>query len=394
MFQQIITDGGVSAPEGFFSSGVSAGLKNDEKLDLGFIYSDKVANVGAVFTSNKFKASPLKHYIQNDIKQTNFILANSKNANAMTGEKGISDIEEILQEISKKLPIENPIMSSTGVIGVHLPVEKIIKGAEKFDLSKKESDLFAQSIMTTDAYKKEIAVKVILRDGREYSIGGVAKGAGMINPSMATMLAFITTDLDIPSDEIVKILREVSHTTFNAISVDGDTSTNDSVFLMANGKKNFYDEYSFKSSLKIVMEYLALQIVKDGEGAKKLAKFSIVGARTDCEAEKVAKTLSDSLLVKTALFGEDPNWGRIAMGIGASGAEVSEENLTIAYNDIKVYEKGKNLFDDEVEKEAFKVLQKLEFTINCDLGVGNGKFTSYGCDLGYEYVKINADYRT
>ncbi len=394
MFKQFSINGGVTAPEGFFADGVSAGLKKDEQLDLAFIYSDKVANVGAIFTSNRFQAAPLKHFQREDIKETNFLLINSKNANAMTGEKGIEDIETIFSSLSQKLPIKNPIMSSTGVIGVHLPTDKIIAGAEKFDLNSKNGEMASKAIMTTDAYPKEIAVKVELPDGRTYSVGGMAKGAGMINPSMATMLAFITTDLQIDSETIKSLLQETTRTTFNAISVDGDTSTNDSVFLLANGKKEFYDEISFKATLQMVMKYLALQIVKDGEGAKKMVSFHVTGAKSDSDAEKVAKTLGDSLLVKTALFGEDPNWGRIAMGVGASGVEVDETRLTISYEDVTVLKDGENLFDDEVEQRAYKVMSRPEFTVYCDLGIGDGSFKSYACDLGYEYVKINADYRT
>jgi glutamate N-acetyltransferase/amino-acid N-acetyltransferase len=394
VFKQFSINGGVTAPEGFFADGVSAGLKKDEQLDLAFIYSDKVANVGAIFTSNRFQAAPLKHFQREDIKETNFLLINSKNANAMTGEKGIEDIETIFSSLSQKLPIKNPIMSSTGVIGVHLPTDKIIAGAEKFDLNSKNGEMASKAIMTTDAYPKEIAVKVELPDGRTYSVGGMAKGAGMINPSMATMLAFITTDLQIDSETIKSLLQETTRTTFNAISVDGDTSTNDSVFLLANGKKEFYDEISFKATLQMVMKYLALQIVKDGEGAKKMVSFHVTGAKSDSDAEKVAKTLGDSLLVKTALFGEDPNWGRIAMGVGASGVEVDETKLTISYEDVTVLKDGENLFDDEVEQRAYKVMSRPEFTVYCDLGIGDGSFKSYACDLGYEYVKINADYRT
>jgi len=393
MFKEFMIQGGVTAPKGFYSDGVKAGLKNNT-LDLAFIYSKKVSNIGAVFTSNKFQASPLKHFQKNKIRKSNFILINSKNANAMTGKQGLKDIEIIFDNLSQKFDLVNPVMSSTGVIGVPLPIQKIISGAKKFDLSLKKNLNSRQAIMTTDAYPKEIAFKVELSDGRTYSIGGMAKGAGMINPSMATMLAFITTDLKISTSEIQKLLKKTSKTTFNAISVDGDTSTNDSVFLMANGEKDFYDEVSFSKVLKKVMKHLALEIVRDGEGAKKMVTFKISGAKSDKDAEKVAKTLSNSLLVKTALFGEDPNWGRIAMSIGASGVSVSEEKLVISYENLKVFNQGKNLFTPKVEKEAYKILAKNEFTINCDLGFGKGKFESFGCDLGYEYVKINADYRT
>lgn len=393
LFKQLSIFGGVTAPDGFFADGIKAGLKKDA-LDLAFIYSDSVANIEAIFTNNKFQASPLKHFQENNIKESNFLLLNSKNANAMTGKKGVEDIEYIFNQLSETLPIVNPVMSSTGVIGVYLPTEKIISGAKTFDLTLKNSDNSARAIMTTDAFKKEIAFKVELADGRTYSVGGMAKGAGMINPSMATMLAFITTDLKIENSEMKKLLKEITKTTFNAISVDGDTSTNDSVFLMANGKKDFYDEVSFKTTLEMIMKHLALEMVRDGEGAKKVVSFQINGAKNSEDAEKVAKTLGDSLLIKTALFGEDPNWGRIAMGIGASGVEVSEKNLVISYENLKVYEKGINLFTEEVEKQASEIMSRKEFTIYCDLGVGIGNFKSYACDLGYTYVKINADYRT
>ncbi len=394
MFKQFSIDGGVTAPSGFYADGIHAGLKKNELLDMAFIYTPKVANIGSIFTSNRFQASPLRHFQKHNIKQTNFILINSRNANAMTGKKGIEDIETLFGHLSQKLPIINPVMSSTGVIGVYLPLEKLIAGAEKFDLNIKNGDRAAQAIMTTDAYKKEIAIRVELEDGRTYSVGGMAKGAGMINPAMATMLAFITTDLEISTDELNRLLRKHSRTTFNAISVDGDTSTNDTVFAIANGEAGFYDEVSFDSTLEMVMKYLALQIVADGEGAKKLVSFHVRGAKSDNDAEKIAKTLGDSLLIKTALFGEDPNWGRIAMGIGASGVEVSEETLTIAYEDVKVFENGLNLFNREIEEKAYAIMRRKEFTIYCYLGLGNGEFKSYACDLGYEYVKINADYRT
>jgi len=392
-FKQFSIDGGVTAPDGFYADGIQAGLK-ENGLDLAFIYSKKVANVGAIFTSNRFQASPLKHFQRENIRETNFILVNSKNANAMTGEEGVQDIYNIFNRLSLRFPLHNPIMSSTGVIGVRLPVDKIVSGAESFNLNSKNGESASKAIMTTDRYPKEIAIQVELPDGKSYRVGGMAKGAGMINPSMATMLAFITTDLKIDSETLTQLLRDEVKTTFNAISVDGDTSTNDSVFLLANGEKDFYDETSFRATLQMVMKYLALEIVKDGEGAKKLVSFHIKGAKSDSDAERVAKTLGDSLLVKTALFGEDPNWGRIAMGIGASGVEVDEASLTISYEDVTVLERGKNLFTPEVEEKAFKIMSRSEFTIYCDLGLGVGEFKSYTCDLGYEYVKINADYRT
>jgi glutamate N-acetyltransferase/amino-acid N-acetyltransferase len=391
MFRITPVDGGVCVVDGIYASGVNAGFKKDG-LDLGFIRSDEPMDVVYLFTTNKFQAAPIKYVLNNNISKTNFILANSKNANAMTGIEGINDIEEILNFLSQKIKVTSPIMSSTGVIGVRLDKEKIKKGIEKFDFNEKNSTKFAKSIMTTDSFEKEIAF-VVEGDFGEFKIGGVAKGAGMINPQMATMLCFITTDADIPKEEMREILSEINEKTFNAISVDGDTSTNDSVFLMTT-RKGAYNKEAFKEALKQVMLKLALDIVKDGEGATKAVAFVVTGAKNDNEAKIVGKNLTNSLLVKTALFGEDPNWGRIASTVGASKVECYEDKLKISFENVVVYDRGKILFDSETEKRAHEVMKKREFKIYVDLGVGEGSFTAYGCDLSYDYVKINAEYRT
>ena len=384
-------DSGICSAEGFYADGMSAGLKADNALDLGFVYSEEVAALASVYTSNKLCAAPLKH--AKGTTQTNFILINSKNANAMTGDEGLEDVKEILSS----LPFDNlvnPLMSSTGVIGVRLAKEKIITSASTFNLHVKEPLNAVKAIMTTDAFKKESAYKVTLEDGSSFSIGAMAKGAGMINPAMATMLCFIATDAKIEQEKLQEILERVNQKTFNSVSVDGDTSTNDTVFLLANQTSGVYHEEAFEKALTNIMMNLAKMLVKDGEGATKLVEYNIVGALNDAEAEKVAKTLSNSLLIKTAFYGEDPNWGRIAMSIGASGVTCKEESLSIRYDDVYLFRNGKNLFNDAVEKEASAVLAKSEFSVHCDLGVGEGSFIAYGCDLGYEYVKINADYRT
>jgi glutamate N-acetyltransferase/amino-acid N-acetyltransferase len=285
-------------------------------------------------------------------------------------------------------------MSSTGVIGVRLPKQKIIDGMKLFDLTQKNSNNAAKAIMTTDTFSKEIAFEVKLDDGTSFNIGAIAKGAGMINPAMATMLCFITTDADVSKKEMQKILDDVTKVTFNAASVDGDTSTNDTVMLLSNAKSGTYNEDAFREALFKVMHFLALEMVRDGEGATKLVTYKVTGAKNNKEAETVAKALSDSLLVKTALFGEDPNWGRIASTVGASGAQCSEDKLKISFDNLCVYDKGKLYFDEEMESKAAVVMGHKKFTISCDLGIGDGEFKAYGCDLGYEYVKINADYRT
>jgi glutamate N-acetyltransferase/amino-acid N-acetyltransferase len=248
--------------------------------------------------------------------------------------------------------------------------------------------------MTTDRFSKTIAYELTCKDGNTFHIGAMAKGAGMINPAMATMLCFITTDADISKQQMQAILERVNQKTFNAASVDGDTSTNDTVFLLSNAKSGCVDLELFEKALEAIMEFLAKEMVRDGEGATKLVTYEISGALNDEEAEIAAKTLSNSLLVKTALYGEDPNWGRIAASIGASGVTCKEDTLTIAYDDVVLYEKGVNLFDEQVEEKASKVMKQDSFSIYCNLGIGNGSFRAFGCDLGYDYVKINADYRT
>lgn len=392
MYNILYSQGGVCASNGFFADGVSAGLKKEGAKDMAFIYSEDESEVASVFTTNKMYAAPIKHFRQMGSFKTNFLLINSKNANAMTGQAGLEDINEVLS--FSPTEAKNPIMSSTGVIGVRLPKAKIIEGMKLFDLSKRDSASASKAIMTTDTFAKEVAFRVALDDGSSFNIGAIAKGAGMINPAMATMLCFITTDAKVAKKEMQEILDEVVKTTFNAISVDGDTSTNDTVLVLSNGRSGAYEREAFKEALFKVMHFLALEMVRDGEGATKLVTYKVTGAKDDRDAETAAKALSDSLLVKTALFGEDPNWGRIASTIGASGVEAYEEKLKISFDNLCVYDRGEILFDAEMEKKCAVVMQHKKFTISCDLGIGNGSFKAYGCDLGHEYVKINADYRT
>ncbi len=392
MYKLIELNSGVCSANGFFADGISAGLKADNAKDMAFIYSDKECDIASVFTTNKMTAAPIRHFRNKGDFKTNFVLINSKNANAMTGDAGIKDIDEILETLPSQ--VLNPLMSSTGVIGVRLPKEKIIKGAKLFDLSKKEPKSASEAIMTTDSFSKTKAYKVELEDGSRFSIGAMAKGAGMINPAMATMLCFITTDADVDAKEMQEILDSVTETTFNAASVDGDTSTNDTVMLLSNKSSKVYHREAFKEALHKIMLFLAREMVRDGEGATKLVTYKITGAKSDAEAQTVAKALSNSLLVKTALYGEDPNWGRIASTVGASGVEADESTLSISFNNLCVYERGTLYFDAAMEQKASEVMKLESFTIFCDLGLGEGKFTSFGCDLGYEYVKINADYRT
>ena len=389
MFKIVPIKGGICAVNGFYCSGVKSGFKKDD-YDLGYIFSEKLSDIAYTFTTNKFQAAPIKYVLKNGIKQTNFLLLNSKNANALTGKEGIEDVDELVKYVNF-VDTYNPIMSSTGVIGVRLDKDKIKNAIDNFVLEK-DNQKVSRAIMTTDTYPKTIAFEVLLENGQKFRIGAIAKGAGMINPAMATMLCFVVTDANI-SDDMKEILDEVVKVTFNAISVDGDTSTNDSCFLLSN-KTAAYDKEAFKETLKLTLSKLAFDIVKDGEGANKLVAFEIKGAKDDNEATKIAKALTNSLLVKTAIFGEDPNWGRIASTIGASGCECDEQKLRIFFENILVYDRGDIYFDKDTEQKLAKIMQKSEFRIVCDLGIGDAHFTAYGCDLSYEYVKINADYRT
>ena len=394
MFEILSIKDGLENIQGFFCGGLNCGLRpNTEQGDLAFIRSEVPCLVTATYTTNRFFAAPIKHTKEyGEIFESDFVLINAKNANAMTGQKGIEDIRDILSQIP--IDVKNPVMSSTGVIGYRLKKDKIIDGVKRFDFNSKDSDALATSIMTTDKFKKELCFKVTLKDGSSFTIAAVAKGAGMINPAMATMLCFIATDAKVPKEEIRELLVEAVNDSFNKISVDGDTSTNDTVLLMSNGLSGAYDKEAFRVALKRVTFELAMMILRDGEGANKVVAFEVVGAKDEEEAKRAAVNLSNSLLVKTALFGADPNWGRIASTIGASGIECDEEKLVIYYDDLIVYSKEYPELDKEREEKAYKIMSQDSFKIKCDLGLGDGAYTAYGCDLSYEYVKINAEYRT
>lgn len=396
MFKIFSLKNGLENVAGFYCDGVNVGMRqNSIDGDVAFIRSDSLCDISAIFTTNIFQASPIKHFLKypKDFK-TDFILINAKNANAMTGEQGILDIENIFDSLSNHKEVTNPIMSSTGVIGYRLDQEKIISSFKKFDFNSKNSDRTARSIMTTDSFKKELSLKVELDDGSSFNISGICKGAGMINPAMATMLSFITTDANIPKTDMDELLMEAVENSFNKISVDGDTSTNDTVMLLSNKKSAVYNKDAFREALNKITFELAMMILKDGEGANKLVSFEVKGAKNMNDAQKASRALSNSLLVKTALFGEDPNWGRIASTIGASGIDCREDTLSIYYDDLLIYSNEFRELDKLREDKAYKIMKQNSFKVICDIGLGDASYTSYGCDLSYEYVKINAEYRT
>ena len=403
MYKLIALENGLENVQGFFCGATNVGMRtnpansgpSDVDGDVAFIRSEVPCDVSALFTSNTFQAAPIGHFKRypEDFK-TDFVLINAKNANAMTGEKGIEDIDTILSTLSSKCSVTNPVMASTGVIGYRLPIDRISSAFDTLDFSSKDSHKTARAIMTTDSFKKELAYRVELQNGESFTIAAICKGAGMINPAMATMLCFVTTDADIPKSDMDELLTLSTEASFNRISVDGDTSTNDTVMLLANKKSGNYDKEAFREALDKILFELAMMILRDGEGANKLVTFEVKGARTEEEAKKASMALSNSLLVKTALFGEDPNWGRIASTIGASGITCDESRLTIHYDDLLIYSDTFRELDKVREEKAYSIMKQESFKVTCDIGLGEASYTSYGCDLSYEYVKINAEYRT
>lgn len=401
------TNGGVCAPKGFKASGVHCGIrKNKEKKDLALIYSEKKAVAAAVYTQNLVKGAPISITQKNlAIPYANAIICNSGNANTCNV-NGKEIAEQMCEITAEKLGIlaTDVIIASTGVIGQPLNIEPIKKGITPLvnSLSGNGSDLAAEAIMTTDTVKKEVAVSFSI-GGKICTIGGIAKGSGMIHPNMATMLVFLTTDTEISSVLLQKALKEDADNSFNMISIDGDTSTNDMVCILANGmagntpiEDENKDYEDFKKALALVTTILCKSIAKDGEGATKLIECEVVGANELQIAKTVAKSVICSSLVKTAIFGEDANWGRVLCAIGYSGAEVDVSKIDVDFissvGEISVCKMGSGI--DFLEEKVKNILLKDEIKILINLNSGTQKATAWGCDLTYDYVKINGDYRT
>lgn len=397
-----VVKGGITYPKGIKAAGVKCGIRFDKK-DLALIYSEKVADAWGTFTTNKFKAAPLMVTEKNlslSKGKLQAILINSGIANACTGKKGLKDAWEMANYVSKGLKIDKEYVAvtSTGKIGEFLPMKKIDAGLKEAisKLSISGGTDAAEAILTTDTKKKEIAVSFKLGE-QEVKIGGIAKGSGMIHPDMATMLAFITSDISIKGKLLQEALQQVVEKTFNMISVDGDTSTNDMVLFMANGlaenkliaEKND-DYFKFLEALQYLAEYLAKCIAKDGEGATKMIEVEVQNAVSFGEAKKVAKAVINSPLVKTAVFGKDPNWGRILAAVGYSGAEVIPDKVDLYLNE-KIVEDGQPLtFSRQKLHEYLESSDEVKIII--DLKMGEVDATAWGCDLTYDYVKINTKY--
>jgi glutamate N-acetyltransferase/amino-acid N-acetyltransferase len=397
-----VVKGGITYPQGIKAAGVKCGIRFNKK-DLTLIYSEKVADAWGTFTTNKFKAAPLivtEKNLSLSKGKLQAILINSGIANACTGKKGLKDAWETVNYVSEGLKIDKEYVAvtSTGKIGEFLPLKKIKTGLKEAisKLSISGGTKAAEAILTTDTKKKEIAINFKLGE-QEVKIGGMAKGSGMIHPNMATMLGFITSDISIKGELLQKTLQQVVEKSFNMISVDGDMSTNDMVLLMANGlagnrliDKKDEDYYKFYQALHYVTEYLAKRIVKDGEGATKMIEVEVKNALSFAEAKNVAKAVINSPLVKTAIFGEDPNWGRILAAVGYSGVEVIPDKVDL-YLKEKIVENGQPL--NFSRQKVYEYLESSdEVKIIIDLKMGEESATAWGCDLTYDYVKINTKY--
>ncbi|MFL0584397.1 bifunctional ornithine acetyltransferase/N-acetylglutamate synthase [Solibacillus silvestris] len=393
----------IVSPKGFTAAGVHCGLKHKKK-DLAILVSEVPASVAGVFTTNAVQAAPLKvtKEVVYETKKMQAVIVNSGNANACTGKQGLLDAYEMQLLAAQKLGIASSLVgvASTGVIGEIMKMEPVKKGVELLNPdSKLESGIdFSQAILTTDTVMKNTTYATII-DGKEVIVSGTAKGSGMIEPNMATMLGFITTDANIESEELQKALSSVTDCTFNSITVDGDTSTNDTVIVMANGLAGneplspaHPDWENFYTALRLVSEDLAKSIARDGEGATKLIEVEVDGAVSDEEARKIAKTVVGSPLVKTAVFGCDANWGRIIAAVGYSGAVIDPDKITIKIGGATMVENGEPIqFSEEA---LIEILKQHEVKIFVSLEVGKGHGFAWGCDLTYDYVQINASYRS
>jgi len=389
-------------PQGFRSAGVQAGIKQ-KRRDVMLLLSDTPAAAASVYTTNTFAAAPIivtREHMDVSSRAIRAIVCNSGNANAATGVKGIDDARTMAIKTASVLGIEpeQVVVSSTGVIGVPLPVDKISKALDLAPDLLQSATCFdaAEAIMTTDTFPKFFALDVALSTGT-VRISGIAKGSGMICPDMATMLAFLATDAAIEQSFLQHMLVEANRSSFNAITVDGDTSTNDMVTLLAGGKgipviEGTPDAQLFFSALSSLMTFLAKLIVLDGEGATKLVEVRVQGARTDRDAEHAARTVANSNLVKTAIHGEDANWGRIIGALGRSGAHFDPEEVAIDFDGLDILKPG--LISSFSEEEAKKIMQKSSFAITVSLGHGEGRAVVWTCDLSKEYIEINGSYRS
>ena len=403
-------EGGVTAAKGFQAAGVEAGVKYENRRDMALIYSTKPCVAAGTFTSNVVKAAPVL-WDKELVEHSPFVQAvvvNSGIANACTGKQGMDccKAESKCAGALLGIPESAVLVASTGVIGMQIPLDRITKGIEKLVAAKAEGPEAgldaAKAIMTTDTVPKQIAVEVEL-GGRTVTIGGMCKGSGMVHPNMCTMLGFLTTDAAISREMLQKALRADIVDSFNMISVDGDTSTNDTLLILANGLAGNVeitaegeDYERFCEALHFVTVYLARKMAGDGEGATALFETKVMGAASKEEARTLAKSVICSSLTKAAIFGHDANWGRILCALGYSGAQFDPENVDLYFQSEsgKIHIYGNGTACDYSEEEATKILSDPEVTVLVDMHMGGEEATAWGCDLSYDYVKINADYRS
>ena len=402
--------GGVTAAKGFEAAGVAAEIKYKGRTDMAIVYSQTPCVAAGTFTTNVAKAAPVT-WDQELVKESDFvqaIIVNSGIANACTGQEGYGYCKETAEAASLVLsiPVKSVLLGSTGVIGKQLPMDRVKKGVENLAEAKSDSieagTAAAKAIMTTDTCEKELAVQIEI-GGKTVTIGGMAKGSGMIHPNMCTMLSFITTDAVITKSALQKALSEDVNDTYNMISVDGDTSTNDTVLVLANGMagnaeiQEGTEEYIlFKKALHEVNVYLAKKIAGDGEGATALFEVRVVGAKTKEDAVKLSKSVACSNLTKTAIAGHDANWGRIICAMGYSGVQFDPEKVDLFFESsagkIQIAENGVAL--DFSEEKATEILSQPAVTATADVKMGSETATAWGCDLTHGYIEINADYRS
>ena len=405
-----VINGGVTAAKGFQAAGIAAGIKKGNAKDMAMIYSTVPCMAAGTFTTNVVKAAPVKwdQQIVYHAPAAQAVVCNSGIANACTGEEGYGYCKKTAQAAAEILgiPEDSVLVASTGVIGKQLPMDILEAGVKKMVPLLSESEaagtLAAESIMTTDTVKKEIAVETEI-DGKKVTIGGMCKGSGMIHPNMCTMLGFVTTDVDISKELLQEALSQDIQDTYNMISVDGDTSTNDTVLLLANGlagnaeitEKNS-DYMAFCQALNYINETLSKKMAGDGEGCTALFEVTVVGAATKDQAKVLAKSVITSSLTKAAIFGHDANWGRILCAMGYSGADFDPEKVDLFFESaagrMQIIKDGVAV--DYSEEEATKILSEPEVTAIADIKMGDARATAWGCDLTYDYVKINADYRS
>lgn len=404
------TDGGVTAAKGFQAAGCAAGIKKEGTMDMAMIFSEVPCHAAGTFTTNVVKAAPVKWdqeivYHQDGAR---VVVCNSGIANACTGAEGMGYCKETAEAASEmlKVPETAVLVASTGVIGQQLPIDRIKGGIAKLALMLEDSPeagaMAARAIMTTDTHSKETAVSLEI-GGKTVTIGSMCKGSGMIHPNMCTMLSFVTTDVSISKKLLQEALSEVVQDTYNMVSVDGDTSTNDTVLLLANGmagnpeitEKN-EDYEAFKAALFEVNKTQAMQIAGDGEGATALFEVKVVGAESKEQAVTLSKSVITSSLTKAAIFGHDANWGRILCAMGYSGAQFDPEKVDLYFESaagkLQIIKDG--VATDYSEEEATKILSEEKVTAVADIHMGTAEATAWGCDLSYDYVKINADYRS